>query len=111
MSRSKLVSSLTGLDAKTDEVIDLGMVKFTYCLDGRVTRVIDSFGSLNEPANSILAEISTLTDITNDMVAGKRIDAANVSTFVADANIVIAHNSNFDRKFAERYWPEFEHKP
>ena len=44
------------------------------------------------------------------MVAGKRSDAAAVSTFVADANIVIAHNANFDRKFAERNWPEFEHQ-
>jgi len=35
------------------------------------------------------------------MVAGKRNDAAAVSTFVADANIVIARNANFDRKFAE----------
>jgi len=24
--------------------------------------------------------------------------------------IVIAHNANFDRKFAERYWPFFEQK-
>ena len=100
----------TGLNAKTDEVIELGMVKFAYCPDGRVAHVIDSFGSLNEPANSIPAEITNLTGITNEMVAGKRIDAAAVSTFVADANIVIAHNANFDRKFAERYWPEFEHK-
>ena len=100
----------TGLDAKTDEVIELGMVKFAYCPDGRVAHVIDSFGSLNEPANSIPAEITTLTGITNEMVAGKRIDAAAVATFVADANIVIAHNAIFDRKFAERYWPEFEHK-
>jgi len=45
----------TGLDAKTDEVIELGMVKFAYCPDGRVAHVIDSFGSLNEPANSISA--------------------------------------------------------
>jgi len=100
----------TGLDAKTDEVIELGMVKFAYCPDGRVAHVIDSFGSLNEPANSISAEITTLTGITNEMVAGKRIDAAAVSTFAYDANIVIAHNANFDRKFAERYWPELEHK-
>ncbi len=100
----------TGLDAKTDEVIELGMVKFAYCPDGRVAHVIDSFGSLNEPANPIPAEITALTGITNDMVAGKRIDATAVSSFVSDANIVIAHNANFDRKFAERYWPEFEHK-
>jgi DNA polymerase-3 subunit epsilon len=98
----------TGLDAKTDEVIELGMVKFAYCPDGRVAHVIDNFGSLNEPANSIPAEITPLTGITNEMVASKRIDAAVVSTFVTDANIIIAHNANFDRKFAKRYWPEFE---
>ena len=100
----------TGLDARMDEVIELGMVKFAYCPDGRVAHVIDSFGSLNEPANPIPAEVTALTGIANGMVAGKRIDAAAVSTFAADANIVIAHNANFDRKFAERYWPEFEHK-
>ncbi len=100
----------TGLDTKTDEVIELGMIKFAYCPDGRVAHVIDCFGSLNEPANPIPVEITTLTGITNDMVAGNQIDAVAVATFVADANIVIAHNSNFDRKFAERYWPEFEHK-
>ena len=101
----------TGLDAKTDEIVELGMLKFAYCPDGRVAHVIDSFGSLNEPANPIPAEITDITGITNDMVVGKRIDAAAVSTFVSNANIIIAHNSNFDRKFAERYWPEFEHKP
>jgi DNA polymerase-3 subunit epsilon len=42
------------------------------------------------------------------MVAGQRIDEAAVSTFVANAVIVIAHNAGFDRKFAERYWPVFE---
>jgi DNA polymerase-3 subunit epsilon len=100
----------TGLDAKTDEVIELGMVKFAYCPDGRVAHVIDCFGSLNKPTNPIPAEITTLTGITNDMVADKRIDDDAVSRFVADANIIIAHNANFDRKFAERYWPEFERK-
>ena len=64
----------TGLDAKTDEVIELGMVKFAYCPDGCVPHVIDCFGSLNEPANPIPAEITTLTGITNDMVVGDRID-------------------------------------
>jgi DNA polymerase-3 subunit epsilon len=44
------------------------------------------------------------------MVTGHRIDAAAVSSFVADAMIVIAHNAGFDRKFAERYWPILQHK-
>jgi hypothetical protein len=44
------------------------------------------------------------------MVAGQRINDAAVSAFVEDAVITIAHNSGFDRKFAERYWPVFEQK-
>jgi DNA polymerase-3 subunit epsilon len=42
------------------------------------------------------------------MVAGHKFDAAAITAFVEDEVIVIAHNSGFDRKFAERYWPEFE---
>ena len=42
-------------------------------------------------------------------MAGHRIDEAAVNAFAEDAVIVAAHNSGFDRKFAERYWPVFEH--
>ena len=44
------------------------------------------------------------------MVAGHHIDEAAVSSFADEAVIVIAHNSGFDRKFAERYWPIFQRK-
>jgi DNA polymerase-3 subunit epsilon len=44
------------------------------------------------------------------MVAGHIIDEAAVLAFIDDAAIVIAHNSGFDRKLAERYWPAFQHK-
>jgi DNA polymerase III subunit epsilon len=54
--------------------------------------------------------VTTLTGITDEMVAGQRIDEAGVSAFVEDAVIVIAHNAGFDRKFAERYWPVFERR-
>jgi DNA polymerase-3 subunit epsilon len=39
-----------------------------------------------------------------------KIDGAALESFVAGANIVIAHNAAFDRKFAERFWPLFEHR-
>ena len=45
------------------------------------------------------------------MVGGHRFDEAAVTAFVDDAVVItIAHNSGFDRKFAERYWPVFERK-
>jgi DNA polymerase-3 subunit epsilon len=86
------------------------MVKFDYLPDGRVGGVRDVFSSFNEPSIPIPTEVTVLTGITDDMVAGQRIDEAVVSTFVEDAVIVIAHNAGFDRKFAERYWPVFERK-
>jgi DNA polymerase-3 subunit epsilon len=86
------------------------MVKFTYLPDGRIVRIVDVFSSFNEPSNPIPAEITDLTEITDEMVAGHRIDPDVVTAFVQDSVIVIAHNANFDRKFAERYWPVFEQK-
>jgi len=69
------------------------------------------FSAVNEPGVPISAEITALTGIDDAMVAGHRINEAAVNAFVDDAAIVIAHNSGFDRKFAERYWPVFEMKP
>src|SRR6202048_936029 len=100
----------TGLDTARDEIIELAMVKFTYLTDDRIARITDVFSSFNEPENPIPAEITDLTGITDEMVLGHRIDSEAVAAFAADAGIIIAHNANFDRKFAERYWPLFEQK-
>jgi DNA polymerase-3 subunit epsilon len=100
----------TGLDQRKDEVIELGMVKFDYLPDGRIAGLRDVFSSFNEPSDPIPPEVTALTGITNDMVALHRIDEAAVSAFADDAVIIIAHNASFDRKFAERYWPVFQHK-
>ncbi|MET4295293.1 DNA polymerase III epsilon subunit-like protein [Bradyrhizobium sp. LB8.2] len=54
--------------------------------------------------------MTALTGITDEMVAGHRIDEAAVTAFAHDSAITIAHSSGFDRKFVERYWPVFEHK-
>ncbi|MET4323978.1 MULTISPECIES: 3'-5' exonuclease [unclassified Bradyrhizobium] len=105
-----LDTETTGLDAQKDEVIELGMVKFDYLSDGRIVGVRDIFSAFNQPSEPIPAEITALTGITDEMVAGHRIDDVAVSASVDDAVIAIAHNSGFDRKFAERYWPVFEQK-
>jgi len=106
-----LDTETTGLDHRTDEIIALGMVKFDYTAEGRIVGVRDTFAAFNEPSAPIPPEITAITGITDEMVAGQRIDDAAVSAFVDDAVITIAHNSAFDRKFAERYSPIFEQKP
>lgn len=101
----------TGLDAARDEIIELAMVKFDYLADGTVVRASEIFSAFNEPSKPIPQEIVELTGITDEIVAGHRIDDASVTAFVAGAAIVIAHNASFDRKFSERYWPIFARKP
>lgn len=105
-----LDTETTGLDARNDEVIELGMVKIDYLPDGRIVGVRGTFSAFNEPTVPISDEITALTGISADMVAGHRIDEAAVNAFVDNSAITIAHNSGFDRKFAERYWPVFEQK-
>jgi DNA polymerase-3 subunit epsilon len=45
------------------------------------------------------------------MVAGKAIDVADVSAFIAQADLIIAHNAGFDRRFMEIFCDDFVHKP
>jgi DNA polymerase-3 subunit epsilon len=99
----------TGLDPAKDEIIEVAMIKFQYSATDEITGVSDVFQSYNEPSIPIPALVTDLTGITNEMVAGHRIDIAALEAFVADANIVIAHNAGIDRKFAERLLPTFEH--
>ena len=101
----------TGLDTASDEVVELGMVKFSYHPDGTVAAVLDTFSSFNEPSRTIPEEAIKLHGITNEMAAGHKIDGDAITAFASDAAIIIAHNAAFDRKFAERYWPVFASKP
>ena len=101
----------TGLDTASDEVVELGMVKFSYHPDGSVAAVLDTFSSFNEPSRGIPEDAIKLHGITNEMAAGHKIDGDAVTAFVSDAAVIIAHNAAFDRKFAERYWPVFAVKP
>jgi len=89
----------TGLDPAKDEIIELAMVPFIFGLDGQIFEVRDAFQGLRQPANPIPAEITKITGITDDMVAGKVIDSDEVAAFMSPAAIIIAHNAAFDRKF------------
>jgi DNA polymerase-3 subunit epsilon len=101
----------TGLNNQTCEPIELAIVPFEYRVDGTVVAVHAALHQLNEPSNPITAEITAITGITTEMVAGHRINPDVVATFVESAAIVIAHNAAFDRPIAERISPLFREKP
>jgi DNA polymerase-3 subunit epsilon len=101
-----LDTETNGLDQNAD-VIELGMVRFSYSRDGYVLRVLDVFDQLQAPNAPIPPEVERLTGITNAMVAGHAIDADAVVAFIDGAALVVAHNARFDRPLCERSWSPF----
>jgi DNA polymerase III epsilon subunit-like protein len=61
------------------------MLKFEYGSDGSVFRVLDQFSRLREPTVAIPIEITKLTGITPEMVAGnpKRSTVKNDASEIA----------------------------
>ena len=101
----------TGLNPDQNEIIELAMVPFTYGLDGRIFSIGEPFHQLREPRDPIPAEITAITGITQDMVAGKEFDSEAIEAFIENADLIVAHNASFDRRFLENYSPAFEMKP
>ncbi|MBO0904818.1 3'-5' exonuclease [Jiella sonneratiae] len=104
-----LDTETTGLDAAADEIIELGMVMFTHDEKG-IRDVVGVYSELRQPRQPIRPEITRITGITDDMVAGRTIDPEAVAAFVAPADLVIAHNARFDRPFCEAFAPGFADK-
>lgn len=101
----------TGLSAAQEEIIEIGAVAFRYADDGSIGDVCATFSALQEPSKPIPAEITRITGITDEMVAGQIIPRAKLEALISQADIIIAHNAGFDRPFLERFSPVFENKP
>lgn len=100
----------TGLDPETHEVIEIALVPFTYSASGRILSVEEPYTAFQDSFLPISPEITKLTGITRDMVAGCMIDIAEVERMIADVDWICAHNSRFDRPFAEQITPAFAQK-
>jgi len=105
-----LDTETTGLNATTDKIIELGIVQFEFIPDGRIFRILKIYNEFADPGQPIPDAITRLTGITDEMVAGLKIDLETVRDIIEPAAVVIAHNSNFDRKFIENLEPAFEKK-
>ncbi len=101
----------TGLEARSDKVIELGMLEFEYDADGNVYEVREVVSALEDPGRPLPQEVIDLTGITDADVKGKHFDDDLVSRAVRAVDLVIAHNAAFDRPFLEQRFEEFQHKP
>jgi DNA polymerase-3 subunit epsilon len=114
-NRNKLIGvfldiEATGLLYSSDKLIELGMVKFEYTEDGRIFNLLEEFSGYQDPNIPISKYITKLTGISDDMVRGQSIDEDEVSKYLEDVDIIIAHNAQFDRAFFETTFPNITPK-
>lgn len=101
----------TGFTAGSDEVIELGLVQVAYSPSlEKITEIIEITSQLECPKQTISELITSITGISNEMVAGKRIDDAHVARIVNSSSVLIAHNAQFDRAFFDIRFPEMANK-
>ena len=96
----------TGLNKDTCKIIEFaGKVTAIDTSNGELLGIVDEYESFNDPEESIEPEITRITGITDDIVAGHSIDWESVSRVLNQADIIVAHNASFDRSFMDRYLP------
>jgi DNA polymerase-3 subunit epsilon len=101
----------TGTNPDRDRIIELGICLFEYDRQsGRIYKVLGSWEWFEDPGFPIPPEITTITGITDQMVAGRRIDERTVNDLLGRVVLIIAHNADFDRRFLERRLPAFAAK-
>lgn len=105
-----LDTETTGLNHRKEEIIEIGLVAFSFDTNGMIGDVTGIYGGLQQPGKPIPSEITKLTGITDDMVAGQKIDMQAVHDLVAPADLIIAHNAGFDRPFCEAFSSAFSDK-
>jgi len=96
----------TGLDPKNDEIIEIGTLIVTFTNEDGFIAAEFADNQLQQPEKPISEEITKITGITNEDVAGKSIDWQTLATKLADVAIIICHNATFDRNFLELQTPE-----
>lgn len=96
----------TGLDPRTDEIIEIGTLIVTFTNEDGFIALNYTDNQLQQPRTPISEEITKITGITNEEVAGKSIEWQQIATQLADVDLIICHNAYFDRNFMELQTPE-----
>ncbi|MBX4963469.1 DNA polymerase-3 subunit epsilon [Rhizobium binae] len=105
-----LDTETTGLNHRSDEIIEIGAVAFTFDDGGAIGDIVGIYGGLQQPSRPIPPEVTRLTGITDAMVEGQVIDIRSLSDLIEPADLIIAHNAGFDRPFCEAFSTVFTGK-
>lgn len=101
----------TGLDPTKDRIIELAIRRFDFARDGRVLNIRAARSWCEDPGFPLDPEVVRLTGLTDANLIGRAVDESAVMHALNTADLVIAHNAAFDRKFIERRLPAVRGRP
>lgn len=93
----------TGVSARSDAITEVAIALFRYAEDtGQILGIVDQQSFLGEPSVPIPPEVARLTAITPQLVQGRAIDWDSVRRVLDQAEFLVAHNADFERRFLSR---------
>jgi DNA polymerase-3 subunit epsilon len=90
----------TGLAPRTDAVVEVAVALFTYDrTSAEILGIHEIYSSLEQPRVPISSAASAVSSISNELCAGKSIDWDSVRRMITQADLLVAHNAEFERRF------------
>jgi DNA polymerase-3 subunit epsilon len=103
-----VATETTGVSVRNDVMIEFGYVIADFdSRTGEVLRVVTKYQGNEDPARPVSAIVTRLTGITDAQLSGKRFDDERIASDLSRVDMVISHNSEFERRFLEKRFPDF----
>jgi len=107
-----LDTETTGLYPSRDRVIEIALVLLEVEAEtGRVLGILGTFEGVQDPGFPIPRIATSIHGITDAMVKGRRFDLDLLGTFLEAADLLVAHNSGFDKGFVAQVAPGVLERP
>jgi DNA polymerase III subunit epsilon len=101
----------TSLDWKTGKIIQIAAYAVRFDAKARIVGVGETRSWLEDPGEPLAFELTRLTGLTDQNLAGELIDDAAIEQLVDEAALIVAHHAKFDRPWWEARWPITRAKP
>jgi DNA polymerase-3 subunit epsilon len=95
----------TGLYAASDRIIEVAIKLLAVDVNGLLLEELATYQGLQDPGMRIPLDAIAVHGITDAMVKGHRIDSLRVGELLGHADLIVAHNSGFDKGFVRQVIP------
>ena len=100
----------TGL-TDNDEIIELAIILFEYDADsGAISSLVNRYAGLREPKVPCSEGAFEVHRISPEILCGKSLNKQHIIEILSDAQLIFAHNADFDRRFLKRLYPDIPDK-